>query len=111
MKFCGAVVKPHRAYLSNRTIGRLQEALRNLARTKGVGFKELERRVSTVNSYLGMARHYNGFRLLSRLVAPYRRAIEKVCVIDLNLHRVVLKREIKNEYFKQLKSEIYGNDN
>jgi hypothetical protein len=76
--FLGAFIKPHRIYTQRRNTGRFYEAIRkqntvikNRAPTK----EDQNNFLRTMNSYLGMMKHYRTYRLrgkaLATLVKPW----------------------------------------
>jgi hypothetical protein len=71
-KFLGAVIKPHRIYIANRTKGNFFEAIRRFnrmamdrksARTLRSAF------LSSMNSYLGILRHYKTYSMRTRMIS------------------------------------------
>lgn len=108
VKFVGSQLKRGRTYLSNRTIGRMPQAFAWLAQAKTPS--EIEQAISTVNSYLGMARHHRSYKVVSKLFEPYREEIAKKCDIDEHLYKVTIKRELKNGFYNALKRICYGTD-
>ena len=75
--FVGGVIKPGRCYIARRTVGRLFSRIHCyntlLERAPRVDSALVEPMVATMNSYLGMMRHYMARRLFRRVlqrVAP-----------------------------------------
>ena len=68
--FVGGVIKPGRKYITRRTIGRLFAKVHyynTVLETAGaVGEKFIEDMCATMNSYLGMMKHYESKRLFHR---------------------------------------------
>lgn len=71
LSYLGAVVKPHRIYVANRTRGNFHDAINRqnlIARDhKPTREEKLDFR-SSMNSYLGIMKHYRTFRLRRRIV-------------------------------------------
>lgn len=106
VKFVGSQLKKGRTYLSNRTVGRMPRAFAWLAQVETP--KEIEQAISTVNSYLGMARHHRSYKVVSRLFEPYRETIAEKCEIDKRLYKVTMKKELKDKIYNTLKTLNYG---
>lgn len=121
VKFIGAVIKPKRKYISNRTKGNFYDMLKkqynyisNLEE-KGLepSLDDIEYFVGSVNSYLGFMKHYNTYKLRRKML--FSKLVRKwleYCYIDWNLNKLVIFREFtKNPLTsKHLdKSWYYGN--
>ena len=65
-KYLGAFIKPYRTYISAQTLRRLRVKLQERIRS---GLSE-ERLRSSLNSFLGLLRHYRTFHIRLRLVVP-----------------------------------------
>ncbi len=63
--FLGVVVKPHRIYVSRRTIANFKQAM---FRGDQYYKEHLEELRSVMNSYLGLTRHYRTFRLRKGII-------------------------------------------
>lgn len=63
VKMVGAVIKPWRIYISNRTVGKFYDKISrfNAAADDGLQERYVEKFVQTINSYLGMMVHYNTY--------------------------------------------------
>ena len=70
--FIGGVIKPGRRYLSHRTVARIYSRVHHftelLATEEAVTEQELASLRATMNSYLGMMRHYKSQRLFHRVL-------------------------------------------
>lgn len=72
--FTGAVVRPGRVYVSNRTRGRFIDSLirfNALHRKPCERIAALEELRSTVNSYLGLMSHYNSYNVRKSIIEKY----------------------------------------
>lgn len=63
--FVGAMIKPGRAYISNRTRGKMYNRLQfyNKMAEEGKALQYLDKFVASMNSYLGMMIHYRTFKI------------------------------------------------
>ena len=71
VKYLGAVIKPHRSYVANRTKGKFFEAIE--AQNKIVNNhkptkEEQEAFLNSMNSYLGIMKHYKTHKLCRQMV-------------------------------------------
>jgi len=73
VKFIGAVIKPNREYIGNRTKGNLYARIRGyneiLSRQPQMARQMLEQVTASVNSYLGFMVHYKTFKIRKRLLS------------------------------------------
>ena len=65
VKMVGAVIKPGRIYIANRTIGKFYDKIRyyNSLADDGLQAQYVERFVQTINSYFGMMIHYSTYNI------------------------------------------------
>jgi RNA-directed DNA polymerase len=66
VKYLGAVIKPHRVYIANRTKGNFYNAIEKqnkIVRDHKPTKKEQEAFQSSINSYLGILKHYKTYKL------------------------------------------------
>lgn len=72
VKFIGAVIKPNRVYIGNRTKKSLYRKIYSLLPEMAQGVRQtldgLMHFASSVNSYLGFMRHYNTYNLRSKIL-------------------------------------------
>ena len=71
IKYLGAVIKPYRIYIANRTKGNFYEAIEKqnkIARSHKPSREEQEKFLSSMNSYLGIIKHYKTFNLRKRII-------------------------------------------
>ena len=92
VSFTGAIVKPRAVYAEGRTIDAFEAAVRRLNRARNK--EELFAAVQSVNSYLGLLRHYNEYASRVRILNQMSPKVWKYCYIWG--HYEVLK--IKNRY-------------
>jgi len=71
VKYLGAVIKPHRIYIANRTKGNFYRAIERqnkVARDHKPTTEEQEKFLSSMNSYLGILQHYKTYKLRKRML-------------------------------------------
>jgi hypothetical protein len=71
VKFLGAVIKPNRTYIANRTKGNFYRAIEKqnaIARDHKPTKEELETFLSSMNSYLGILKHYKTYKLRKKMI-------------------------------------------
>lgn len=72
VKFIGAVIKPNRVYVGNRSKSNLYDKiykmLPRMAQSLQSTLSGLDAFMACTNSYLGLMRHYNTYRLRSRIL-------------------------------------------
>jgi RNA-directed DNA polymerase len=71
VKYLGAVILPHRIYLANRTKGNFYESIQKhsaVARDHKPDIEERKSFSSSMNSYLGIAKHYKTYKLRKRML-------------------------------------------
>lgn len=71
VKFIGAVIKPNRIYIANRTKGNFYEAIEkqnSIARDYKPTKEEQEAFLSSMNSYLGIMKHYKTYKLRKEMI-------------------------------------------
>jgi RNA-directed DNA polymerase len=71
VKYLGAVILPHRIYLANRTKGNFFESIQKhsaVARDHKPDIEERKSFLSSMNSYLGIARHYKTHKLRKKIL-------------------------------------------
>ncbi len=74
VKYPGAVIKPHRVYIANRTKGNFYESIEKqnqIARDHKPTRVEQEKFLSSMNSYLGIMKHYKSYRARKEMIVKY----------------------------------------
>jgi len=70
--FLGAIIKPNRIYIANRTKGNFYATIKkynSMVRKKKPSNAEIERFLSSINSYLGMMKHWKTYNLRKKIIA------------------------------------------
>ena len=92
--FVGGMIKPGRKYISNRTVARLFAKIhyynQRLALPEPLTDAESAGMMASMNSYLGMMRHYNADRLFRRMLYRIERPWYRYCYISKRGRRVKL---------------------
>ncbi len=71
VKYLGAVIKPHRIYVANRTKGNFYENIQKqneIVRDHKPTEEEKAQFISSMNSYLGILQHYKTYRMRKRML-------------------------------------------
>jgi len=71
VKYLGAVIKPHRIYIANRTKGNFYEAIEKqnvIARDHKPSKGEQKDFLCCMNSYLGIMKHYKSYKLRKKMI-------------------------------------------
>ena len=71
VQYLGAIIKPHRAYIANRTKGNFHEAIESqnlIARAHKPTNEERGKFISSMNSYLGIMKHYKSYKLRKNMI-------------------------------------------
>jgi len=71
VKYLGAVIKPHKTYIANRTKGNFYNAIdkqNQIARDHNPIKEEQEAFQNSMNSYLGMMKHYKSYKLRKEMI-------------------------------------------
>ena len=119
--FVGAMIKPGRTYISNRTRGRMCDKLRfyNKIAEDGEALQYLEKFVDSMNSYLGMTIHYRTFKLRRKLYEMVNPIWWQYCYMGKDYKKFVIKKQFRpleiakqkvksGEYKKILMPELYS---
>jgi hypothetical protein len=71
VKFIGAVILPNRIYIANRTKGNFYNAIakqNQIVQNRKPTQAEQEALLSSLNSYLGIMKHYKSFKLRKQMI-------------------------------------------
>ena len=71
VKYLGAVIKPHKTYIANRTKGNFYNAIEKqnqIARDHKPTKEEQQAFQSSMNSYLGIMKHYQSYKLRKEMI-------------------------------------------
>lgn len=100
VKFLGAVIKPNRIYIANRTKGNFYKAIEKqnkIARDHKPTIEEQAGFLSSMNSYLGIMQHYKTYKMRKKMISKNLSAWWWNYVYPVGYKKFVLKkRVIKN---------------
>lgn len=110
----GCVIYPDRAYISNRTRGRMYDCIRRFNRLaeEGKALDHVENFVQSMNSYLGMMVHYNTYNIRKKVMylihAEWWKYVQfdghcrKFIVIRKYRSRERLRAQLRNGEYKDI---------
>lgn len=110
--FIGGMILPGRKYLSNRTVGFCYDAIDRLNRmatsSPDYVLTHGEEFVSTVNSYLGMMRHFASYKLRRKIMQRVGKEWWRVVYFEGPITKAVLKNRYKPSVCKMqmIRNEI-----
>lgn len=93
VEFTGAVVKPHRVYACNRSINNFAGAVAKLNKAKSI--EEIEKAVSSVNSYLGLLGHYNEYKTRRRIINKIKPGVMEFLDLKGDYRCIAIKKEFR----------------
>jgi RNA-directed DNA polymerase len=100
VKFLGAVIKPHRIYIANRTKANFYSALEEqnkIAREHKPTNEEQEKFLCSMNSYLGIMKHYKTYKLRKRFIRKYLSGWWENYFYAKGYAKMVTKRKTRNK--------------
>lgn len=103
--YVGAYIQPGRTYIGNRTRGRFVDCIRhyNQLVEEGLALANLEKFVSSVNSYLGLMRHYKTYNIRHRLLRELHKEWWRYVTIEGHVEKVSIKKKYrKREIWKTM---------
>lgn len=100
VKFLGAVIKPNRLYIANRTKGNFYKAIEKqnlLIRDHKPSKEELAHFISSMNSYLGIMIHYKTYNIRRNTIKKHLSVWwwNHVCTANAYAHFQLRKRKLK----------------
>ena len=96
--FVGSMIKPHRIYLSNRTLARFKEKVygyNRLMEEKELNIYDCKRIQSVVNSYLGFCRNKNEYNNRKKILLEFSHVFYKYFYIAGHYDKIVIKQQFK----------------
>jgi len=93
VELTGAVVKPHRVYACNRNINNFAAAVAKLNRSKSI--EEIEKAVCSINSYMGLLRHYDEYKTRRRIINRINPAIMEYLRIKGDYRSIAIKKQYR----------------
>lgn len=74
VQYLGAVIKPHRTYIANRTKGNFYSAIENynmLLNTAKLNKEQQQLILTSINSYLGIMKHFKTYKFRKQILLKY----------------------------------------
>jgi RNA-directed DNA polymerase len=106
VKFIGAVILPNRIYIANRTKGNFYNAIakqNKVVQNRKPTKAEQETLLSSLNSYLGIMKHYQSFNLRKQMVFKNKTGLSGYWFNHLYLSGGIAKFVLKNKPIKKRK--------
>ena len=76
VKFLGTIIKPYRIYIGNRTKNNFYQNLdawnKKITLAKNIDPQDVKKFISSSNSYLGIMKHYDTFKLRKKIIGETR---------------------------------------
>ena len=96
VNFVGATIKPHRMYISNRTVNRCEAKVNWFCRqNKDFKNKNAEQFVSVINSYFGLMRHYSTYKIRKRISEAVLSKWGDMLYFSNNYEKAIIKQQYK----------------
>jgi hypothetical protein len=110
VKFIGVVIKPGRIYISNRTVANAYRRIHYFntrVLERGFTCKNAESFASSLNSYLGIMKHYSTYSIRRRLIGRISPEWLKVVVVAPDLAKITVKKRYtrREQIRRRLKRE------
>jgi len=96
VKFLGSVIKPYRIYIANRTKGNFYQAVEKqnqLVKNHKPDKKEKASFLSSMNSYLGLIKHYRTYNLKRKLLKQVNAYWKNYFYFNERKNKLVLKEK------------------
>jgi len=100
MKFLGVIIKPHRIYIANRTKGNFYQAIQEqnkIARDHKPTKEEQVAFLSSMNSYLGILKHYKTYNLRKRMIRKHLSGWWENIFYAKGYSRFIARRRIRKQ--------------
>ena len=101
--FTGAYIQPGRIYPSKRCMKSFyhkMNALNNLwKRKKTPDLKLVNQTLSSINSYFGLMKHFNSYRIRLKGWNMLSEKIRNVLIADRNLYKVSIRKDVKKKLY------------
>lgn len=101
--FIGAYIKPARIYPSKRFIKSFYKKMNELnkiwERKKTPDLKLVNQTLSSINSYFGLMKHFDSYRIRLKGWNMLSEKIRNVLIADRNLYKVSIRKEVKKKLY------------
>lgn len=102
VQFIGRIVKKNRIYLLNKTKGKLLKRIHYFSKTfyeqQYITYKDLEYIVNCINSYFGMMKYCNSYKLRKSIIKRELNYFGKYVYTNKNYSKLVIFKHIKNQF-------------
>ncbi len=107
VRFLGSVIRPGRVYADEAAVRALGRSLERLERAcqRGCSTDELERRVSSVNSYLGMMSHAKSYAIRRRMLSE-KVHLWRYCYVVKKFLILKIKKCYVRDYRDELEQKV-----
>jgi len=102
VSFLGAIIKPYRIYIKNRTKGNFYRKTKlwndfwQKQKGKKVKREDFNKFISNINSYLGLTRHYQTYKLRNKLIEKNISSLLKPYIsVDDDFKKIIFKSKVK----------------
>lgn len=105
LKFLGVVIKINRSYIGNRTKGNFFQAVyryNQLILHKEADKIDVVKFIATMNSYLGLLKHYNTYNIKKKILYKISKSWYKSLYLDVNENKFM-----RIKYCKKIKVNRY----
>jgi hypothetical protein len=77
VKFLGAYIKPYRTYIHRRTLGSMRDKMYDYTICKYIWAEQIQKSIATLNSYLGMMKHYSSYNIRKKILKNMPPSLKK----------------------------------
>lgn len=111
VKFTGAVVKPGRTYISNRTIAGLRRVIHQFNLLTEPDLDRVRHYICALNSYYGLMSHTDSYALRRKYAYMLRPHCWEYFTVGNGFRKFVLKKQYREKYIlqNQIKKKKNGN--
>ncbi|NCU32811.1 MAG: hypothetical protein EOM23_07760, partial [Candidatus Moranbacteria bacterium] len=110
VKFLGVIIKPHRIYIALRTKGNFYQAIKKqnkIARDHKPTKDEQAAFLCSMNSYLGILKHYNTYNLRKRMIRKHLSCWWENIFYAKGYTRFVARRRIKKKSKQRRRKKMH----
>ncbi len=109
--FLGQYIKPRRSYIAKRPKNSFYQAIKKINQQWDNFLKNnpqtqtenleiiLQQTINIINSYLGLFRHANSYKLRKKIIEQLNNRIWQYITIDKNIAKIMIKKDIKEAIF------------
>lgn len=101
VKFIGAYIKPNIKYISGRTLDRFHGKLLKFINTSQ--YVSLTKRVSTINSYLGLMKHFNSYKIRKNFSKQIIKCFNKEIYFKSKFKSIKIRKKYTTQFLQKQK--------